>query len=67
MLSFQTRLIEEYFVQARVVGNRIRTYVNKPVFNLTDIPMYCDDGFLFEHRYSIANFGFLVCLEIMVG
>ena len=49
--------MEEDFIQARVVGNRIRTYINKPVFNLTDIPMYCDDGFLFEHRCSIANFG----------
>ena len=48
--------MEEDCIQARVVGNRIRTYTNKPVFNLTDIPMCFDDGCLFERRYSIANF-----------
>ena len=50
--------MEEDFIQAKVIGNLIRTYINKPVSNSTYIPMYCDDGFLFEHRYSIANFGF---------
>ena len=35
---------EEDFIQARVIGNRIRTYINKPVFKLTDLPMYFDDG-----------------------
>ena len=49
--------MEEDFIQARVLGNRIRTYTNKHVFNLTDIPIHFDDGFLFEHCYSIANFG----------
>ena len=50
--------LEEDCIQARVIGNHIRTYINKPVFNLTDIPMYIEDGFFFEHRYFIANFGF---------
>ena len=54
-------------MQAKVVANRKKAYISKPIFTLTDIPMYCDDGFLFEHRYSIANFGFSVYLEIMVG
>ena len=52
--------MEEDFIQARVTGNRIRTYINKPVFNLTNIPMCFDDGFLFEHRYSIAIFIFCI-------
>ena len=43
-------------MQARLIGNRIRTYINKPVLNLTDIPMYFDD------RSQT-----LVYLEIMVG
>ena len=59
--------MEEDFTQARVVGNRIRTYINKPVFNSSYIPMYFDDGFLFEHRYSIGNFGFFGVSRIMVG
>ena len=46
--------MEEDFIQARVVGNRVRSYINKPVFNLTDIPM-CFDVFFFEHGYSIAD------------
>ena len=50
--------MEEDFIQARVISNRLRAYINKPVFNLTYIPMQFDDGFLFEHRYSIADFGF---------
>ena len=50
--------MEEDFIQARVIGNCIRTYISKPVFSLTDIPMYFEDGFLFEHRYSIANLCF---------
>ena len=59
--------MEEYLIQARVIGNRVSTYINKPVFSLTNIPMYFDEGFLLEHRYSITNFGFLVYLELMVG
>ena len=50
--------MEEELIQAIVVGNRITTYINKPAFNPTDIPIYFDDGFLLEHRYSIANFFF---------
>ena len=38
--------MEEDFIQARVVGNHIRTHINKSVFNLADIPMCFDDGFL---------------------
>ena len=56
--SEQYNKMEEELIQARVTGNRIRTHLNKPIINLTDIPMYFDDGFLCEHRYSIANFVF---------
>ena len=59
--------MKEDFIQARAIANRIRPYINKTGFDLTDIPIYFDDGFLFEHRYSIVNFGFSVYLDMVVG